>query len=185
MLVNRNIKQGSRATRWAMGGYAPDLLRVPFQAAMSEPQIRAGDDGLDQTPPPLVAGSLQLLGVGHRQEAVAETTDENAFFRWKGIGGSGRAGLEGSEGGERRVLEKSSLERPIRGERRRRWWPHGAAAKIMKIMADCILRLLGILLYRIFSHSYLPLIPHSTPRHKQVATCSLSSDTERVGKGCQ
>ena len=131
MLVNRNIKQGSRATRWAMGGYAPDLLRVPFQAAMSEPQIRAGDDGLDQTPPPLVAGSLQLLGVGHRQEAVAETTDENAFFRWKGIGGSGRAGLEGSEGGERRVLEKSSLERPIRGERRR-WWPHGAAEKMAR-----------------------------------------------------
>ena len=119
-----------------MGGYAPDLLRVPFQAAMSEPQIRAGDDGLDQTPPPLVAGSLQLLGVGHRQEAVAETTDENAFFRWKGIGGSGRAGLEGSEGGERRVLEKSSLERPIRGERRR-WWPHGAAARgRRKIMAE-------------------------------------------------
>ena len=66
MLVNRNIKQGSRVTRWAMGAYAPDLLRVPFQATMTEPQIRAGDDGLDQTPPPLVAGSLQLLRVGHR-----------------------------------------------------------------------------------------------------------------------
>lgn len=39
MLVNRNIKQGSRVTRRAMGGYAPDLLRVPFQAAMTEPQI--------------------------------------------------------------------------------------------------------------------------------------------------
>ena len=137
-----------------MGGYAPDLLRVPFQAAMSEPQIRAGDDGLDQTPPPLVAGSLQLLGVGHRQEAVAETTDENAFFRWKGIGGSGRAGLEGSEGGERRVLEKSSLERPIRGERRR-WWPHGAAENY---------GVMGISLYRLFfSSAYLPHWRSSLP----------------------
>ena len=166
-----------------MGGNAPDLLRVPFQAAMSEPQIRAGDDGLDQTPPPLVAGSLQLLGVGHRQEAVAETTDENAFFRWKGIGGSGRAGLEGSEGGERRVLEKSSLERPIRGERRR-WWPHGThgAAENYGGPSFCEASKRNILTQNNLVDTDDPMTPHATlPHwlvvhssfHKQVATCSL------------
>ena len=98
---------------------------------MAKSQIRAGDDGLDQTPAPLVAGSFKPLGIGHWQEAIAEATDEDALPGREGssfIGSSitdcGWTGFEGNERGKRRVLEERALKRPVRGERRRRW-SHG------------------------------------------------------------
>lgn len=102
---------------------------------MTKSQIRAGDDGLDQTPAPLVAGSFKLFRVRHWQETIAEATDEDALPGREGssfIGSSssssdcGWTGFEGNERGERRVLEERALKRPVRGERRRRRrWSHG------------------------------------------------------------
>ena len=124
MRANR-IQCSEQTNQHLVKTHLPDLVRVPFQAAMAESHIRAGDDRLDQTPPPLVAGSLQLLGVGHRQETVAQATYEDALLGWEGnlCSGGGRAGFKRHKGGERRVLEESALKRSIRGERRR-WRSH-------------------------------------------------------------